>query len=71
MTLPLRRAGELARNLRYTASFVARTVVEDPLWLAVQAARRAPERLRRPLVGALRLALAAVGPACPGPHARG
>lgn len=56
MAQPFRRAGELARNLRYTTSFVARTVVEDPLWLAVQAARRAPERVRRPLVGALNLA---------------
>ncbi|MFJ3404436.1 glycosyltransferase [Promicromonospora sp. NPDC090134] len=56
MARPFRRAGELARNLRFTTSFVARTVVEDPLWLAVQAARRAPERVRRPLVGALRLA---------------
>ncbi|MFI2485272.1 glycosyltransferase [Promicromonospora kroppenstedtii] len=56
MAGPFRRAGELARNLRYTTSFVARTVVEDPLWLAVQAARRAPERVRRPLVGALNLA---------------
>ncbi|MFI2362746.1 glycosyltransferase [Promicromonospora sp. NPDC019610] len=56
MARPFRRAGELARNLRFTTSFVARTVVEDPLWLAVQAARRAPERMRRPLVGALRLA---------------
>ncbi|MEV0891283.1 glycosyltransferase [Promicromonospora sp. NPDC050262] len=56
MARPFRRAGELARNLRFTTSFVARTVVEDPLWLAVQAARRAPERVRSPLVGALRLA---------------
>ncbi|MGW2092770.1 glycosyltransferase [Promicromonospora sukumoe] len=56
MARPFRRAGELARNLRFTTSFVARTVVEDPLWLAVQAARRAPERVRRPLVGALNLA---------------
>ncbi|MEU4384937.1 glycosyltransferase family 4 protein [Promicromonospora sp. NPDC023805] len=53
MALPFQRAGELARNLRFTASFVARTLVEDPLWLAVQAARRAPEPLRRPLVRAL------------------
>ncbi|WP_369371483.1 glycosyltransferase [Promicromonospora sp. Populi] len=66
MARPLRRAGELARNLRYTASFVARTVVDDPLWLAVQAARRAPERLRRPLVSAL-----GVAPAPSAPHALG
>ncbi|MDR7382051.1 glycosyltransferase family 4 protein [Promicromonospora iranensis] len=53
MALPFRRAGELARNLRFTTSFVARTLVEDPLWLAIQATRRAPEPLRRPLVRAL------------------
>jgi glycosyltransferase involved in cell wall biosynthesis len=56
MAPPLRRAGELARNLRFTTSFVARTLFEDPLWLAVQSARRAPEALRRPLVHALGLA---------------
>jgi glycosyltransferase involved in cell wall biosynthesis len=66
MALPFHRAGELARNLRFTASFVARTLVEDPLWLAVQAARRAPEPLRRPLVRALDLA-----PAPSAPHALG
>lgn len=49
MARQIRRASELARNVGYTTSFVARTLVEDPLWLAVQAARRAPERLRRPL----------------------
>jgi glycosyltransferase involved in cell wall biosynthesis len=53
MARPFRRAGELARNLRYTASFVGRNLAEDPLWLAVQAARRAPERVRRPLVRVL------------------
>jgi glycosyltransferase involved in cell wall biosynthesis len=53
MAPPFRRAGELARNLRFTTSFVARTLVEDPLWLAIQATRRAPEPLRRPLVRAL------------------
>lgn len=66
MALPMQRAGELTRNLRYTASFVARTLVEDPLWLAVQAARRAPERLRRPLVRALGAA-----PTPSAPHALG
>ncbi|MFC8798188.1 glycosyltransferase [Promicromonospora sp. NPDC057138] len=66
MARPMQRAGELTRNLRYTASFVARTLVEDPLWLAVQAARRAPERLRRPLVRALGTA-----PAPSAPHALG
>ncbi|MFD2026046.1 glycosyltransferase family 4 protein [Promicromonospora aerolata] len=66
MAPPLRRAGELARNLRFTTSFVARTLVEDPLWLAVQTARRAPEALRRPLVHALGLA-----PAPSAPHALG
>ncbi|MEU4362021.1 glycosyltransferase [Promicromonospora sp. NPDC023987] len=66
MAPPLRRAGELARNLRFTTSFVARTLVEDPLWLAVQTARRAPEPLRRPLVRALRLA-----PTPSAPHALG
>ncbi|MFD2796809.1 glycosyltransferase family 4 protein [Promicromonospora vindobonensis] len=66
MAPPLRRAGELARNLRFTTSFVTRTLVEDPLWLAVQAARRAPEPLRRPLVRALGLA-----PAPSAPHALG
>lgn len=53
MAQPLRRAGELARNVGFTASFVARMLTEDPLWLAVQAARRAPEPVRRPLVRAL------------------
>ncbi|WP_129787061.1 glycosyltransferase [Promicromonospora panici] len=66
MAPPFRRAGELARNLRFTTSFVTRTLVEDPLWLAVQAARRAPEPLRRPLVRALGLA-----PAPSAPHALG
>jgi D-inositol-3-phosphate glycosyltransferase len=66
MAPPFRRAGELARNLRFTTSFVARTLVEDPLWLAVQAARRAPEPLRRPLVRALGIA-----PAPSAPHALG
>jgi D-inositol-3-phosphate glycosyltransferase len=66
MALPFRRASELARNLRFTTSFVARTLVEDPLWLAVQAARRAPEPLRRPLVRALGFA-----PAPSAPHALG
>lgn len=66
MALPFHRAGELSRNLRFTASFVARTLVEDPLWLAVQAARRAPDQLRRPLVRALGLA-----PAPSAPHALG
>ncbi|PUB32358.1 glycosyltransferase involved in cell wall biosynthesis [Promicromonospora sp. AC04] len=66
MALPTQRAGELTRNLRYTTSFVARTLVEDPLWLAVQAARRAPERLRRPLVRALGAA-----PTPSAPHALG
>ena len=66
MALPMQRAGELTRNLRYTASFVARALVEDPLWLAVQAARRAPERLRRPLVRALGTA-----PTPSAPHALG
>lgn len=66
MAPPLRRAGELARNLRFTTSFVARTLVEDPLWLAVQAARRAPEPVRRPLVRALGLV-----PAPSAPHALG
>lgn len=66
MALPFQRASELARNLRFTASFVARTLVEDPLWLAVQAARRAPEPLRRPLVRTLGFA-----PAPSAPHALG
>lgn len=66
MATPFGRAGELARNLRFTTSFVARTLVEDPLWLAVQAARRAPEPVRRPLVRALGLA-----PAPSAPHALG
>jgi len=66
MAPPFRRAGELARNLRFTTSFVARTLVEDPLWLAVQAARRAPGPLRRPLVRALGIA-----PAPSAPHALG
>lgn len=66
MAPPFRRAGELARNLRFTTSFVVRTLVDDPLWLAVQAARRAPEPVRRPLVGALGLA-----PAPSAPHALG
>lgn len=66
MAQPFRRAGELARNLRYTTSFVARTLAEDPLWLAIQATRRAPEPLRRPLVRALGSA-----PAPSAPHALG
>jgi glycosyltransferase involved in cell wall biosynthesis len=66
MASPLRRAGELARNLGFTTSFVARTLFEDPLWLAVQTARRAPEPLRRPLVRALGLA-----PTPSAPHAVG
>ncbi|WP_275002736.1 glycosyltransferase family 4 protein [Promicromonospora iranensis] len=66
MAPPFRRAGELARNLRFTMSFVARTLVEDPLWLAIQATRRAPEPLRRPLVRALGSA-----PTPSAPHALG
>ena len=66
MALPFQRASELARNLRFTASFVARTLAEDPLWLGVQAARRAPEPVRRPLVRALGFA-----PAPSAPHALG
>lgn len=66
MASPFHRAGELARNLSFTTSFVARTLVEDPLWLAVQAARRAPEPLRRPLVRTLGLA-----PSPSAPHALG
>lgn len=66
MVPPLRRAAELARNLRFTTSFVARTLFEDPLWLAVQSARRAPEPLRRPVVHALGLT-----PTPSAPHALG
>jgi glycosyltransferase involved in cell wall biosynthesis len=66
MAPPFRRAGELARNLRFTMSFVARTLVEDPLLLAIQATRRAPEPLRRPLVRALGSA-----PTPSAPHALG
>ncbi|GAB2489142.1 glycosyltransferase family 4 protein [Promicromonospora xylanilytica] len=66
MAPSLRRAGELARNLSFTTSFVARTLVEDPLWLAVQTARRAPEPLRRPLVRAL-----GFSPTPSAPHALG
>ncbi|MBE1877130.1 glycosyltransferase family 4 protein [Myceligenerans pegani] len=50
------RATELARNARYALSFAARTFREDPLWLTVQAVRRAPARLRGPLTRALRIA---------------
>lgn len=61
---PMRRAAELARNTRYVLSFAARTFREDPLWLTVQAVRRAPVRWRDPLTRALRLA-----PAPSAPHA--
>ncbi|GAA1731298.1 glycosyltransferase family 4 protein [Isoptericola hypogeus] len=39
------RIRELARNLRFTASFVAGALTTDPAWLALQAARRTPARV--------------------------
>ncbi|MDO8149372.1 glycosyltransferase [Isoptericola sp. b515] len=39
------RAAELARNLRFTASFVLGALVTDPAWLVLQASRRLPARL--------------------------
>lgn len=39
------RLRELARNLRFTASFVAGALTSDPSWLALQAARRTPPRV--------------------------
>jgi glycosyltransferase involved in cell wall biosynthesis len=41
---------ELARNLRFAASFVARALTTDPAWLVLQAARRTPARVSAALV---------------------
>jgi glycosyltransferase involved in cell wall biosynthesis len=39
------RLAELARNLRFAASFVAGALTTDPAWLVLQAARRMPPRV--------------------------
>ncbi|MCK9794713.1 glycosyltransferase family 4 protein [Isoptericola sp. 4D.3] len=39
------RWGELARNARLAASFVGGTLLTDPAWLVLQAARRTPARV--------------------------
>ena len=38
------RAAELARNLRFTASFALGALATDPAWLVLQASRRLPAR---------------------------
>lgn len=44
---------DLARSLSLATSFGVRAVLDDPVWLAVQAARRAPLRVRRVVVRGL------------------
>ncbi|WP_159793752.1 glycosyltransferase [Puerhibacterium puerhi] len=44
------RAGELARNVRFAASWALGALRTDPAWLALQAARRAPARWSARLV---------------------
>lgn len=50
---------DAVRALVLALSFGARAVVDDPVWLAIQAARRAPARVRR---GAVRLLLVSRDP---------
>ncbi|MCR1982225.1 hypothetical protein NSA53_08240, partial [Cellulosimicrobium cellulans] len=50
---------DAVRALVLALSFGARAVVDDPVWLAIQAARRAPARARR---GAVRLLLVSRDP---------
>jgi D-inositol-3-phosphate glycosyltransferase len=46
----------LARNARLAASFATRALLDDPVWLTIQAARRAPAAARGAVVRALGLA---------------
>ncbi|WP_435736957.1 glycosyltransferase family 4 protein [Cellulosimicrobium sp. PMB13] len=46
-------ARDLARALTLAASFGVRTLLDDPVWLAIQAARRAPGPVRAGVVRAL------------------
>ena len=39
-------ARDLARNVRFAASFGARALLDDPVWLTIQAVRRSPARVR-------------------------
>ncbi|TGJ97907.1 hypothetical protein DLJ96_08465, partial [Actinotalea fermentans ATCC 43279 = JCM 9966 = DSM 3133] len=55
---------DLARNVRFAVSFGARALVDDPVWLLVQAVRRSPARVRAGAVRALGLA-----PSPSAPHA--
>ncbi|MBE7701491.1 glycosyltransferase [Oerskovia sp. Sa1BUA8] len=52
----LSSARELARNVRFAASFATHALLDDPVWLAIQAVRRAPSRVRAVVVRALGLA---------------
>ncbi len=47
------RLRELARNARFTASFVTGALATDPAWLVLQAARRTPARVSAVVVPAV------------------
>ncbi|QDW64366.1 glycosyltransferase [Oerskovia sp. KBS0722] len=47
---------DLTRNARFALSFGARALVDDPVWLLIQAVRRSPARVRAGAVRALGLA---------------
>ncbi|MHA7133481.1 glycosyltransferase family 4 protein [Oerskovia turbata] len=50
---PLRSVRDVARNLRLAASFGARALLDDPIWLLIQAVRRSSVRGRALVVRAL------------------